>query len=240
MENAIAFPFERGKLYSVRTLDRFLANLVKARQRDPTLSAKERARSLPWAKLWCEELYPVKLYVAHHQLPDQVKFRIMPEGDAVDIELHAPGAITRFQITLAYPDWDAPAAPSRNPGHVASLERAGANQQIPVFLGGRIAKTPTGQIVSDPRVRDNETDQAACEAGLRKALEDKFSKAARYIGKVDILLVYFNRLGFYTIDVETTSVVLSVVAEEIRKIGQSPFPRIAVVDDVPLIYGEYP
>jgi hypothetical protein len=240
MENMIAFPFQRGKLYPVGHLDQFLASLVEARQRDPKLSAAERARSLPWAKLWWEELYPIKLFVAYHQLPGDTEFQIKPNGDPVDVELHSSSANTRFQITLAYPDWDASGEQSRNPGYIASLERAGANQERPVFLGGQITKASAGQIASDPRARSYETDQAACEAGLRKALEDKFCKAARYTGKVDVLLVYFSRLRFHTNYGEIASVVVPVIAEELQKLGQSPFRRIVIIDDDPLAYAEYP
>jgi hypothetical protein len=241
MSTAISFPFERSRFYPVSELTDFLDVVTKARGRDPELDAALHVRKLPWAKVFLEELLPIGLLAQQNRVPGDAQFRFMAEGNAVDGEVwFADGAIRRFRITLAYPDWDGGSGEPRNPGYIASLEREGIKQGNPVFLGGLIARSVTGQIESHPAARDNQVDRTACEMGLRKALRTKLAKAATYTGRVDILLVYASRLRFHLDFAETSSVVTPIVAAELARIGDSPFRQIVVIDDDPLGYVEFP
>jgi hypothetical protein len=94
----ISFPFERNKFYTIGELRAFQTKLSQARRRDPILSANIRARKLPWAKLCCEELFPITVFADHNRLADDAEFRIMPEGDPVDVELRCSGQLTRFRL----------------------------------------------------------------------------------------------------------------------------------------------
>jgi hypothetical protein len=68
MDVPISFPFERDKSYAIGDLRRFQAVLSQARQQDRGLSNKIRARKLAWAKLCCEELFPIMLFADHNRL----------------------------------------------------------------------------------------------------------------------------------------------------------------------------
>jgi hypothetical protein len=80
MGSPISFPFERDKFYSIGEFRTFQGKLALARQQDAVLSAEIRARKLPWAKLCCEELFPITLFADHNRLPDDAEFRIHARG----------------------------------------------------------------------------------------------------------------------------------------------------------------
>jgi hypothetical protein len=235
MSELIDFPFDREKRYPITDLNRFLERITQTHH----LSEAIRARSLPWAKLWCEELLPIKLFADHNHVSEKTDFKIMAEGDPVDVQLCSSDSITCFQITLAYPDWDGGTGKRRNPGYVASMERVGIDQKIPTFLGGDITKSSTGQLISAPRARPTDVDIVAWESGLRSAIAEKLSKADRYAGIVDVLLVYASRLRFHSTYVETASIVVPVIKAVLSEFSNPIFKKIAVVDDDQLGYVEY-
>jgi hypothetical protein len=177
----ISFPFERDKSYPIGDLRRFQAALSQARREDRVLSDKIRARKLPWAKLCCEELFPITLFADHNRMPDDAEFRIMAEGNAVDVELRCSGELTRFQITTAYPEWDEPGDEARDGGYIRhALEIAGVNQRTPVFGGGQIEKGPDGRIFSSPRARSPDVNRSAWHSGLTKSIGSKLAKSETY------------------------------------------------------------
>jgi hypothetical protein len=225
----ISFPFERDKSYPMGDLRRFQAVLSQARQQDRGLADKIRARKLPWAKLCCEELFPIILFADHNRLPDDAEFRIMAEGNAVDIELCCSGELTRFQITTAYPEWDEPGDEARDGGYIRAVERAGVNQDTPVFGGGQIEKGADGRIVSSPRARSPDIDRDAWHLGLTKAIRSKLAKSDRYSEKVDVLLVYSELLRFNTIDEKTEDVVVPVILEAVGN-SSLPFAKLIILD----------
>jgi hypothetical protein len=225
----ISFPFERDKSYSIGDLRRFQMALSQARQQDRDLSDKIRARKFPWAKLCCEELFPITLFADHNGLPDNAEFRIMPEGNAVDVELLCSGELTRFQITTAYPEWDEPGDEARDGGYIRALERAGINQDTPVFGGGQIERGPDGRITSIPRARSPDINRDAWHLGLTKAIRSKLAKSERYSQKVDVLLFYSELLRFNTIDEKTEDLVVSVIREEVGN-SSLPFTKLIILD----------
>lgn len=94
----------------------------------------------------------------------------MPEGHPVDVEVHASGETTRFQITTAFPEWNEAANEGSTGGYTRHLEREGLNQGTPVFGGGQILKQRNGQISSAPRVRLSPAiDRKAWQSGLTHA-----------------------------------------------------------------------
>jgi hypothetical protein len=126
MGGTVSFPFERDTVYSIGELRAFQTKLSDARRQDPAFSDEIRAGKLPWAKLCCEELFPIILFADHNRLLDRHEFRVMPEGNAVDVELYASGAPTSFQITTGYPEWDEPGDEARDGGYIRhALEHAG-------------------------------------------------------------------------------------------------------------------
>jgi hypothetical protein len=227
----ISFPFERDKFYSIGELRAFQTKLSLARQRDPVLSANIRARKLPWAKLYCEELFPIRLFADHNRLPGDAEFRIMPEGNSVDVELRSSPGLTRFQITTAYAEWDEPGDEARDGGYIRhALEMAGVNQGTPVFGGGQIEKTADGQIVSNPRARSPDIDRVAWHLGLTKAIRSKLAKSETYSQKVDVLLVYAEWLRLNTINEKTEDVVSPAIQEAIRDTSTLPFMKLIILD----------
>jgi hypothetical protein len=234
----ITFPFKREERYSISALHEFVLALAEARQQYPDLITSERARTLPWAKLWWEELYPLKLFLDQNPQGLFSQFRILPEGNAIDVELWSADRITRFQITTAYPEWKK-ASETRTGGYVRSLEREALNQGVPVFPGRQIRRID-GKVISEPDVRSSDVDEEAWKRGLSSAIEDKLSKSERYAGNVDILLIYAERLRFDLIDTDMSSLVRSVMAECCSKQKAVPFAKIVVLDKDPLAYVQYP
>jgi hypothetical protein len=226
----ISFPFERDRLYPIGELRAFQTQLSQTRRQDPVLNAKIRAGKPPWAKLCCEELFPIMLFADHNRPPDDAEFRIKPEGDAVDVELCWSGEVTRFQITTAYPEWDEPGDEARDGGYIRhALEFAGVNQGIPVFGGGQIKRETDGRIVSNPRARSPDVNRSAWNSGLTKAIRNKLAKSETYSEKVDVLLLYAEGLSFNTIDEKTEDVVAPVILEAV---GNSPVPftKLIILD----------
>jgi hypothetical protein len=240
MAETVNFPFERNKFYSVSELREFLGAITETRRKDRDLDVSLQMRKLSWAKVFSEELLPIGLLAQQSHIPANAQFRLMPEGNPVDVEIRSgDGSVTRFQITLAYPDWDGGTGKSRNPGYIAHLEREGIKQRSAVFLGGVIAKSSSGEIQSQPRARSNQVDQTAFEAGLRMALQRKLVNAARYKGVIDTLLVYASRLRFHLDYTDTSSIVMPIITAELEGVGGSPFEKIVVIDDDPLAYVEF-
>jgi hypothetical protein len=170
------------------------------------------------------------LFAEHKHLSDDTEFRIMPEGNAVDVELSCSGELTRFQITTAYPEWGEPGDEARDGGYIRhALEVAGVNQGVAVFGGGQINKGADGRIVSNPRARSSGIDRDAWHSGLTKALSGKLAKSKTYSQKVDILLVYAEGLRINTIDEKTEDVVLPAIQEAIRE-GSMPFTKLIILD----------
>lgn len=234
--NIVEFPFVRDKFYGIRELRIFEGRLRAARQDDPHLSAAIRARRLPWAKLWTEELLPMSFYFDRAQRSEQDEFRLMPEGDPVDAELRSEsGDVTRFQITAAYAQRDS----SPQGGYVAAMEREGVNQGEIVFLGGGTVRGDGGRIISEPRVLSPETDRHAWQTGLVRALRNKIDKAAIYAGSVDSLLVYAERLWFDLIDENPRDLILSAIDEALDGIQDSPFQSVIVIDQSPCACAVY-
>jgi hypothetical protein len=239
MSVPISFPFERDKFYSIGELRAFQTKLSEARQQDPVLTASIRARKLPWAKLCCEELFPIMLFADLNRLQDDAEFRIMPEGNPVDVELCCAGELTRFQITTAYPEWDEPGDEARDGGYIRhALELAGVNQGAPVFGGGQIKKDADSRIISKPRARSASVDRGAWHLGLTKAIKSKLAKSETYSRKVDVLLVYAELLRFYTIDENIEDAVAPAIQEAIGGTSSLPFMKLIILDQG--AYVEYP
>jgi hypothetical protein len=160
----------------------------------------------------------------------------MPEGYPVDAELRAlSGEVTRFQITMAYVE----RYPSRSAGYIASMEREGVNQGVPVFLGGGTNRDASGRIKSEPRVLSPDTDRRAWKLGLVTAIKNKIAKAAIYAGRVDCLLVYAERLRFDLIDEDPRDVILSAIHESLLGARTVPFRSLIVIDQNPSAYVVY-
>ena len=235
------FPFSRERSYLVGELRTFEAELRVARQADPELSRSIRGHKLPWAKLWTEEMLPLWLYAGHSSLPDDDEFRMMIEGHPVDAEIRSRSVgVLSFQITTAYPEWDEPGQDARSGGYVRHLERFGSNQGVPIFGGGRISKAANGRVTSQPRARSPEISRLAWQAGLAKAIAAKVTKSVTYAGKVDVLLVYANRLRFETIDDRTEDIVLLAMQTALHDMQSLPFRKLIVLDQDSMSYVEFP
>jgi hypothetical protein len=235
MSSKISFPFEQDKSYSTGELRAFQTKMSKSFRDNPALSDDIRSGKL---KLWREELFPIRLYTDHKHVPDDAEFRIMHAGAAVDVELRCSSALTRFQVTTAYPEWDGPGDEARHGGYIRhALEYVGLNQRVPVFGGGQIDKRPDGRIDSSPRARSPNVDRAAWQLGLTKAISNKLAKSETYSQKVDVLLVYAEGLRINTIDEKTEDVVLPAIREALQE-SSMPFTSLIILDQG--AYVEYP
>jgi hypothetical protein len=221
------FSFCRDQFYRIGEMRAFQAALSEKRQQDLNFSAAVRNRKLPWAKVWTEEVFPLLLYANHHQLPDEDEFRIMPEGHPVDAELRLRSEeIVRFQITMAYAEWN----PPRSGGYIASMEREGANQATPVFLGGKIYKGAGDRISSEPRLLSPDIDRCAWRLGLLNAVKKKIDKGAAYARGVDCLLVYAERLWFIMGYENVAPVIFSAIRDALPNTKTLPFRQLIVLD----------
>lgn len=221
------FSFCRDQFYRIGEMRVFHAALLEKRQQSRGFSAAVRDRKLPWAKLWTEEVFPLLLYANHHQLPDEDEFRIMPEGHPVDAELRLRSEeIVRFQITMAYAEWN----PPRSGGYIASMERDGANQGAPVFLGGKIRKDAGDRISSEPRLLSPDIDCRAWRLGLIKSVKKKISKGTAYARGVDCLLVYAEKLWFSMGYENVAAVILSAIRDVLPNTKMLPFRQLIILD----------
>jgi len=195
--SSIKFPFERDVDYPLAKLKDFEALLSLARKADSDLSNELRAptRGSPcWIKLRNEELIPVEYYAQHKNLTDTARFKIMPKGSKIDVQLNNSGAIEDLQITVADPSWSFSDPGSINHGgHYHRLKMELLNREGGVG-GGPIARTG-GDLAQDHRTLST-PELDAYRLGLFEAIERKLRKQDYEEGTV--LLVYAREFFFFT------------------------------------------
>jgi len=217
----LRFPFVRGEAYTLRDLRTFAAELLARRQVDPAFSAELRSNRHSWAKAWNEELLPVSLYAEGKALPDEAKFRLMPDGHATDVELILPGGNLACQVTVADPSW-ADEGPGSSGGYLHHLRMECLREGRPAFGGANVSKTK-GRIVSSPHARDVAGDLVACRRSLTKAIRRK----AVHDGTGCTLLIYARGQRFLLIDFDMAA----LVAEAVRDSAATNFASIVVFDN---------
>src|SRR5215470_19723366 len=136
---------------------------------------------------------------------------------------------------MAYVERDS----ARCSGYIASMEREGVNQGVPVFLGGGTSRDASGRIRSEPRVLSADRDRGAWRSGLVEAIQNKIGKAAIYAGSVDCLLVYAERLWFDLIDEGPRDVILAAIHDSANETKTAPFQSLIVIDQDPRAYVVY-
>jgi hypothetical protein len=102
------FPFNRDQYFPIAHLLEFGQQLSNIRQSDLILSNKLReptSNEFSWVKLWHEELIPLLYCVRHGKISSDATFRIMPNGNPVDLEICHEGNVTRLQFTVADAKW---------------------------------------------------------------------------------------------------------------------------------------
>jgi hypothetical protein len=219
--------FRPGDWYPLGQLRRVAAEIIRARQVDPKLSAMMRAQNpkeLPWAKSWNEELYPLKVLADHKSWSDDDRFCWTSDG-AADFKIRTAGAEIKIQCTMAYPEWAG--SVGTQGGHVRKLELIQSNKVGHSFPGGG---------VYEPRARGPCDDVEACRRGITKALENKLKPddAGKYTGCH--LLIFALRFRFHTIDFDFRQVI--VPTTEQVAIWKREFERLYVCDDDPLAFVE--
>jgi hypothetical protein len=114
-----------------------------------------------WAKDWNEELYPLKVFADHKGLSDEAEFCWAPD-DVADFTIRANDKTIKFQITLAFAEWEDSIA--EQGGHIHKLELIQPNKEGHSFPGG---------LVSEPKARSAQTDVDAWRRGIAKAVKQK-------------------------------------------------------------------
>src|SRR5580693_4770106 len=115
------FAFSPSVSYSIGALREAAVAVQAERRSDPAFSAKlrtQRRSDIAWAKSWNEELFPLKYFADHKQIPDDAAFIWTPEGQA-DFTLRGCSETISLQCTMAHPAWS---AAHKAPGHVHHLE----------------------------------------------------------------------------------------------------------------------
>lgn len=212
----LRFPFTRGVEADLGQLREFFRELSSFRQADQSFSQKVRENRLPW-KAWNEELVPL-MYVADGLgLPDSERFRLMPEGDPVDLELTSDRERRLFQVTVAELAWPGGKLP---PGHVRALKTERLAQGH--VWGGARVRRENGTVISEPHARGVDDDVQACKAGLIAALERK----SKFDGRGQSLLVLARDFTPLLYDVDVRSMIEDAVAAA----PSTSFGQLFVVD----------
>jgi hypothetical protein len=211
------FPFVRGSEAEIGQLRDFATRLSTYRYAHQEFSQQLRDNRPAWGKAWNEELVPLTYLADALALPASDRFRLMPEGHEVDLELVAGGERQGIQVTVADLVW--PEASFR-PGHLRALKTEHLPEG-PVWGGARLRREK-GKTISEPHVRQLEEDVAACKAGLIAALERKRTHDGR--GKT--LLVLARDFTPLLYDVDTAA----MIAEAVAAAPATTFDRLYVVD----------
>jgi hypothetical protein len=199
-------PFQSDKWYELGELRSFAAELLLARQKDPTFSKALRVQPEKWMKDWNEELYPFKVFVDHKELSDKEEFCWTP-AVAADFTIRSNEGAIRFQSTMAYAEWKTSTA--KQGGHLHKREMTHFNKVGHSFPGG---------LVSEPSARSAERDVEAWRCGITKAVKGKLK--SKYSGIH--LLVFAQGCRRQTPDFPFEQ----VVAPAIEAVGRSECERI--------------
>jgi hypothetical protein len=175
--SAFEFPFQRDRLYPVRELRAFEAQLLVARQRDPEFSKLLRVPRGPapgWIRLRNKELVPLKLFADHTRISDDEQFLLRPEGDPVDAQIVGGGRTLNLQFTLAAPIWGAGYGAQQNSGYqqhqlMVALNESECVVGYPPFI------TENGIAMGEMDAISNEDRDAACRRGLSSSTANKTS-----------------------------------------------------------------
>jgi len=211
------FPFTRGAEADLGALRDFFMRLSAYRQSHQLFSQQLRENRPPWAKAWNEELVPLMYLTDALALPASDRFRLMPDGHQVDLELVAGGERQGIQVTVADLVW--PDA-SFQSGHLHALKTEHLADGF-VWGGARLHRRE-GKTISEPHVRGLEEDVEACKAGLIAALERKRTHDGR--GKT--LLVLARDFTRHLYDVDTAAMIATAVATA----PATTFDRLCIVD----------
>ena len=217
----IAFPFLRAQRYSFGELRAFEARLLNVRGQDQILSANLRSNRIPWAKIRNEELVPTRLLADHKRFADNDQFELMPEGNPTDIQVYTGQHKARYQITLAYQEWDS--SPQGSSGGYRDHLRRERLRCGQAAFGGKNTRKENGAIVSEPHARDVRDDIEACQCGLIKAIKRKQA----HDGTGCTLLIYAREYRFLLIDVDLTELIPHAVCQA----GLNRFERVCVADE---------
>jgi hypothetical protein len=184
----IVFPFERDQYYSVQRLQEFEAELLRMRLSDQVLGNRLRTPTDPawrWIKLRNEELIPMLYCVRHHKFSRDAFFRIMPEGDPVDLQVRDGDLEMKLQVTVAYPVWGSSKKGSQ---HHLKVEALNTGE---IVSGYGPYKRTGGIVTGADRMKSSEEVDRVYGDGLKQALERKSKKD----GSDQILVIYCQ---FYT------------------------------------------
>jgi hypothetical protein len=210
------FPFVRGSEAEIGQLRSFAARLSTHRRSDQIFSQQLRENRLAWGKVWNEELIPLMYLADALALPASDRFRLMPEGHEVDLELVA-GERQGIQVTVADLVWPEASFP---PGHLHAL-KTGHLADGPVWGGARLRRQG-GRTVSEPHARGLEEDVEACKAAVVAALGRKRSHAGR--GNTLLILARDFTRHLYDVDLPT------MIADAVAAAPATTFDRLYVVD----------
>jgi hypothetical protein len=175
-DGGLEFPFERDQDYPIQELKEFEAALLRTRQSDLALSKRLRTPTdpeWPWIKLRHEELIPLLYCVEHRKVAESALFRIMPEGNPVDLLVRAGGVDIRLQVTIADPVWGSGRKGSQ---HHLKVEWGNTGEIVNGF-GPYKRKDQT--ITGPDRMKSGEELDHAYGGGLRQALDRKAVKDGR-------------------------------------------------------------
>jgi hypothetical protein len=179
----IVFPFERDQDYPILQLLEFEADLLRVRQSDLDLSNRLRIPTDPewrWIKLRHEELIPLQYCLEHHKFSRDGIFRIMPEGDSVDLRVRDGDVEMKLQITIADPVWGSSRKGSQ---HHIKVEWLNTGEIVNGF--GPYRRTEE-KVTGSDRMLSNEERDRAYGGGLTQALKRKSNKD----GGDQILVIY--------------------------------------------------
>jgi hypothetical protein len=230
----IAFPFERGRLYFMRELRAFEAELLTARQRDRELTKllRDPRRSAPgWMGLRNKELVPLKLFANHMCLSDDDQFLLTAEGDPVDAQITTVSGTLSLQLTLAAPIWGDGTGAQQNSGYQQHQIMVALNENECV-IGYPPFAYENGVAIGEIGAISNEDRDRACRSGLASAIANK----ASHDGNGCILVVFAQDFYAQLSDVTLLRNLVDTVLSEYSL----SFDSVCVFDSQPGFFVEMP
>ncbi len=225
----ISVPFKRGEWYSVSSLREFIDGVFQHIIRKNSNGYNSEVLTCGDSKSVFEEFWPFILYLDHNNFDGD--FQWTAKGAAADILFRphlACHQVEGFQVTCAFPDWDAVRphqVEPRNHGYIASLERAELKRSGAVFLGGDIGKGEP----SKPSSISPEQYFGAWRSSICNAISSK-SKNRRYHGEEFILIVSACRIRFDLLTLNVDEFLMEIAEFVKFQLGGSCFRSIKIID----------
>jgi hypothetical protein len=226
------FPFERDRLYPIRELRAFEAQLLVVRQRDQEFSRllrDPRGSAPAWMRLRNKELVPLRLFADHLRISDDQHFLLKPEGDPIDAQIIDSGRALNLQLTLAAPIWGTGDGAQQNSGYQQHQVMVALNESECV-VGYPPFRNEDGIAMGAIDAISNEDRNTACRKGLSSSIANK----APLDGRGCTLAVFAQEFNMQLLDITLFKELVDAVLKDYRL----RFDTVCIFDSEPGFFVE--